>query len=144
MKAITSLPDDLRSYLYECCDETGHGSFCVKSNKAADSVQITLEATPSQRYEGDGGALVDLLCDSSSGKSNLRTARSLNEVSDRIVRRLVEIWDEANGNGCVEVGCRRQQNGKVRIRIRHSCDDEVVLRPEEIQVSIPSETSITK
>lgn len=144
MKPVSDLPNDLRSYLHECCDETGHGSFRVTSRRTGGLVQLALEATPSQRYRDSGNTLADLVPTGRSGERRLRSARSLDEVSDRIITRLIEIWEQASGNGSVEVGCRRQHNGKVRIRIRHSFDDEVVLRPEEIQVALPEKPQLTK
>jgi len=143
MKELIRLPDDLDVYLRECCDETGHGSFRISSRRSGDVVQLALEATPSQRYEGNGDLLIGFVIDDKGKTSTTaeRTVRSLAEVADRIIRRLVEIWHEAAGNGSVEVSCRRQRNGKTRIRIRHSFDDEVVLRPEEVQVSVSTEAS---
>lgn len=141
MKDLADLPRDLGLYLHECCDETGHGSFRIATQKSGETVQLSLEATPSQRYEGVGERLFELLSQDEALARTARTVRSLSDVADRIIRRIVEIWQEAAGNGSVEVSCRRQRNGKTRIRIRHSFDDEVVLRPEELQVSVETEIS---
>ena len=135
MKDISELPTDLETYLHRCCDETGYGTFQIKSEKSGQTIHISLVAAPSHRYEGKATLLLGLLRNEEHFPENARIPRSLSDVGDRIIRRLVEIWNEARGNGSVEVSCRRQKNGKTRIRIRHSFDDEVVLRPEELQVT---------
>jgi hypothetical protein len=121
---------DLGNYLFECCNKTGYGKFEVSSERAQGSIRLVVVGTPSRRYvaaDEEYPAVFD-------GVRFVEVARSLHDVRDLIVRRVCEIWRDANGNGSALIECRRQANGRTRIEIWHSYRGEIVLRPEEIQL----------
>lgn len=121
---------DLGNYLFECCNKTGYGKFEVSSERSQDSIRLVVVGTASRRYaveDREYPAVFD-------GVRFVEIARSLGDVRDLIVKRVCEIWRDANGNGGVWIECRRQANGRMRIEIWHGWRGEVVLRPEEIQL----------
>lgn len=139
IKSFEDLRQDVLIYLNDCCVETGHGKFEVTSERERGGVSLKLLGRPSRRYRADDDEMA--LADSDLLGRGAAPPRSVADVRDRIMRRLCEIWRNANGNGGLEVVCRQRGNGRVLIVIEHTCLDEIVLRPEEIQISLPVRTA---
>lgn len=134
--ATRQLQADIAKYLRECCGETGYGTFAIRSEKVnGGSLQIVIDGTPSERYRGNDEALglAEVDRPRSLPPAMLRT---IDDVSRYLMNLLAQIRRKSDGNGGIDVRCRRQNNGKTRIEIKHFYEREIVLRPDEVQASV--------
>ena len=125
---IERLEMHLESIL-QLCAGNRNGEFRIESCRSRETVSIRIPGTPSNEFHATEDELELLAVRFQDGPPI--QPRSIVEVRRLILFRLHDIAENSNGNGNVEVFCRRQENGRLRIRIRQRNDDEVVLRPDE-------------